>query len=469
MNKIFTFELFLESALKSKSPLYFSARFREILEKLVKEKDPIAIFLKMSENTEKVQDDITFIDITEKEDMISFIQVNRLNRFRENDKNFYKKIIYYSEDKYDLTPIPELDNYIKKVWKATQGHLEHEGWKKQRTEIGIGRFVNRIASLKSITIKSEQLEKFVNSYKSVWKQLHDIEGKFELVSGEEIRKWYLLENYEEPKGQLFSSCMKYKSCQPYFDIYTLNPEVCQLLILKGKDPDKISGRALIWKTTSGDFYMDRPYTNNDSDINLYQLYANEKGWIYFNGIHEVKVKKIDYQYFPYMDSFKVYNPSTGILSTNEGLWPYKGLLKLENTDGGYKSGDDVVYSKTLDDYISRSLAVWVEDIDDYIYEEDAIYVESEDAYYSDENDDIVYCDWADVNEFQERCVYSTYLNSWLIKDDSKEVWVDRYKEEWVPKTARRYLSAVVEIDGEKKDCLVSSIVQDENGKWQFKN
>jgi hypothetical protein len=118
--------------------------------------------------------------------------------------------------------------------------------------------------------------------------------------------------------------------------------------------------------------------------------------------------------------------------------------------------------------------VWAEDLEDWIFKDDAVYVDSEDAWYSEEFMDkskanVVYCSWADVNEFQDKCIYSTYLNSWLIKDDSKEVWVNRSQEEWVPKTARRYLSTVVEIDGEMKDCLVSAIIQDENGKWQFKN
>jgi hypothetical protein len=61
------------------------------------------------------------------------------------------------------------------------------------------------------------------------------------------------------------------------------------------------------------------------------------------------------------------------------------------------------------------------------------------------------------------------MKSWLIKSDSKEVWVNRGQEEWIPKNSERYLSEVVEIDGEKKDCLVSRIVQDENGKWKFKS
>jgi hypothetical protein len=296
--------------------------------------------------------------------------------------------------------------------------------------------------------------------------LKDIEGKFELVTGEEIRRWYHQENYQENKGQLFSSCMKYPSCQPYFNIYVENPEVCQLLILKGKD--KISGRALIWTLTSGEKYMDRPYTNHDADINLFNDYARKYKMKTNAYDLEVKVKAKDYGRYPYMDSLQYFNPKTGILTTNPNVFPHPDWFMLQKTDGSYKSGK-CVFSKYLDRYILEEESVWVKDLEDYIFREEAIYVESEDAYFSEENKDIIYCNWADVNEFKDRCIYSTYMKSWLIKSDSKEVWVNRGQEEWIPKNSERYLSEVVEIDGEKKDCLVSRIVQDENGKWKFKS
>jgi hypothetical protein len=473
MNKIFNFQSFLESVSSGKSQLFYSERFRNLIGKIAMSKDPVAQFLRQSECSEDFEDDITFIDITDKEDMVSFIQVNRLDRLRQSDRNFYKNIVYHSSDKYDLTPTPELDKYIKRVWKATQKNLEHDSWKKQRTEIGIGRFVNRVSSLQSITIKSEQLEKFVNSYKAHWKQLNKIEENFELVSGEEIRKWYHQQNYQESKGQLFSSCMKYPDCQPFFNIYVENPEVCQLLILKDKVPDKISGRALIWTLTSGEKYMDRPYTNHDADINLFNDYARKHKIRTDSDDLEVKVKAKDYGQYPYMDSLHYFNPKTGILTTDDDVYPHPDWIMLKKTDGSYQSGE-CVFSKYLDRYILEEEAVWAEDLEDWIFKDDAVYVDSEDAWYSEEfmdnsKSNVVYCSWADVNEFQDRCVYSTYLNSWLIKDDSKEVWVNRSQEEWVPKTARRYLSTVVEIDGEMKDCLVSAIVQDENGKWKFKS
>jgi hypothetical protein len=118
-----------------------------------------------------------------------------------------------------------------------------------------------------------------------FKVINNIEGNIEFVTGEDIRKWYLEENYQFDKGQLSNSCMRYERCQKYLDIYVENPEVCQLMILKGSNPDKIIGRSLIWKLQDGRFYQDRQYTNIESDKSVFANYAKSKGWLYYGFCH----------------------------------------------------------------------------------------------------------------------------------------------------------------------------------------
>lgn len=475
MEKLLDYQLFLESLKSSKSLLYFSTRFRNLIETISSKRDALAIFIKESENWKSFQDDITFIDFGDTEDTVSFIQVNRLDRFRQNDTTFNKKLVVDVEDGEvvkKVTPIEDLSKYIEKVWKATGSSLNHEAWEKQRTQVSIGRFANRVASLQNITIKSDQLEKFVNSYKSTFKGLQNIEEKFEIVEGEDIRKYYLSSSYQERKGQLFSSCMKFDSCQPYFDMYVLNPEVCKMLILKGEEEGKISGRALIWKTTSGETYMDRPYTNQDSDIQLFKDYAKKKVWRYYGEVtkkdYEVKVKDIDYKSFPYMDSFKFYNPEEQILSTNTEYSNNKDWWRLEKTDGGYQQSS--VYSEYLDTYIDSEEAVWAVDLESWIPKEQAVFVESEGEYYYYENDyDIIFSEWQEEYILREDAVYSDEIRSYLSIDYSVEVWVNSKKQDWLPKLLARRDAQTVEINGEEKLCLNKAIKQDEEGNWHFKD
>jgi hypothetical protein len=148
-------------------------------------------------------------------------------------------------------------------------------------------------------------------------------------------------SYQERKGQLFASCMRYDACQTYFNIYIKNPEVCKMLILKGDDESKISGRALIWTTTTGEIYMDRQYTNYDSDIQLFWNYAKSNGWSFYGfgkgKNREVQIKDIDYEEYPYMDTFKYYDPKTNLLSSDDSLQDQDHIWTLERTDGTYRT------------------------------------------------------------------------------------------------------------------------------------
>ena len=138
-----------------------------------------------------------------------------------------------SDDKYNK--MDDLLQYTKNIWSNTKKDLDHDCWNQQRTEITIGRFVSRVLLKSKITISDKNIETFVNSYKSRIKFLNNVESNFEIVSGEDIKKWYLEDRYQSNRGQLANSCMRYKGCQEYFDIYTKNEDVCKLLILHGDD------------------------------------------------------------------------------------------------------------------------------------------------------------------------------------------------------------------------------------------
>ena len=254
-------EFILEST-KMKVQYFYSVRFRQFLTEIVKSKKPgfeVANLILHAEQSNQVEDDITFIDMTDFNDKISFIQLNRVKRMYDIQKKEIE-----DEGKILKTTFEE---WIERVALSE----ESNPWKTQRTDLYIGRFVNRVSEKGGKKLEPSEIEKFVNTYKSKFDSFKSGESRFEEVSGEVIKHWYSSNNYEEVKGQLGNSCMRNPRCQNFFNIYIQNPEVCSLLILKSEeDYDKICGRALVWKLSDGKTYMDRVYVIRDSDFQLYE-------------------------------------------------------------------------------------------------------------------------------------------------------------------------------------------------------
>lgn len=224
-----------------------------------------------------------------------------------------------------------------------------------RGSVKIGRFINKIFDLYFADDKEQRanysasdIEKFVNAYSALILYRRNASNFFEIVTGEKIKHWYLKDNYSSQTGQLGSSCMRYSSCQDYFNLYIENPEVCQLLIFKNVTGDKINGRALLWTDVDDKKWIDRVYTVKDSYMSLFNKWVDENGYsdLYrSNSDVKVKVKNKDYEYYPYVDSLNRLKFSCDIddltdedldkeafLTTYEPDRPY---IILGETDGRY--------------------------------------------------------------------------------------------------------------------------------------
>lgn len=189
-----------------------------------------------------------------------------------------------------------------------------------RGEVKIGKIVNYLCSLRGISVTDSDRESFVNA----WKASTEVSTiQFKLVSGEDIAKYYDEEKYHSRMGTLGSSCMRDES-KKIFKIYTENPEKVKLLIYVDAE-DKIHGRALVWKVKKSPceskYFMDRVYTNRDSDVNRFKQFADSEGWFFKkiisshdgDGVRfvykgeevcgEVKLKlKGDFNNYPYIDT-----------------------------------------------------------------------------------------------------------------------------------------------------------------------
>ena len=243
-------------------------------------------------------------------------------------------------------------------------------YSQNRNPIRIGRLVNSIMSAAKKPVTPKQVEDFSNAYKSAWDVANDAFAKFDVVSGYAIAKWYNESSYESDDSTLGSSCMRHDECENYFGIYTENSDVCKLVILysdkesgiiDGKfRSNYIKGRALLWKTNQGDMFMDRVYTNNDSDVELFKQFAEKNGWwckktqnssndftaqkgsSFRDPTYSVDLKWAKHEYYPYVDTLSYLSlneldsrDSSGILSNDPDL--ISAQYSLRDTEGGTDS------------------------------------------------------------------------------------------------------------------------------------
>jgi hypothetical protein len=185
-----------------------------------------------------------YFDLTDKDDMVSFLQNSKI------------------PDDYD-----EEDD-ASALYSV-----------KGRGEIKVGRAIKYLCSLIDLKVVDKDIETFVNTFKS---SKVDDTMEFKLVKGNEISKYYNEKKYFTKNGSLGNSCMADEK-KSTFRIYSENETKVQLLVYVDSD-DKIHGRALLWKLKKSPcdakYFMDRVYTNRDSDEIRFKRFADEKGWLY---------------------------------------------------------------------------------------------------------------------------------------------------------------------------------------------
>lgn len=258
----------------------------------------------------------------------------------------------YSLFEFNGNKIPLNKTYIKDVTDLSFF------WIKNRNNIKVGRLVRALATHLDLNVNDKSIEAFVNKFKTIYDIEKNALNKFALVKGANISKWYKRENYIDGcQGQLINSCMK-NSPSSYFNFYKDND--VKLLVLhtdNGKiyrgsyKSDKIKGRALVWENAKiGDIevtFLDRIYTHNDSDIELFREYAKSKGWFwrdnngrFTNGEMIISsnrltfdLKKVKFRSYPYVDTLSYVDTSKKVAYST----PQSGysMISLRRTNGSY--------------------------------------------------------------------------------------------------------------------------------------
>jgi len=343
--RIWNFDNFILESIDDQMPFYMSPTLTEIIEKI---NHPIAKdLLKIHQQSE--MSNYTLIDTgLDGSDYISFVRSESLRR-----------TVYNTFDD------------IERLKSRIKFHAPEAGsdlWNRGRNPIRIGRFVKKIFPEYSDT----DIEKFVTMFKSENKLS---KSNFKIVDGPEIGHSYQVYRYSPIYGKnnpLWHSCMNNKD---FFSIYIENPEVCKMLIMtddfideeSGEVIEKITGRALLWKTDHG-WFMDRVYYIKEETYYHFINWAKENQYLYKqvnksvgnikivkNGIAtnthlKVQLKKdiSEYSPYPYLDtmSFSLtidgktqisneypQNEITNIMRKNPNV--VFRLIKLNDEEGSY--------------------------------------------------------------------------------------------------------------------------------------
>lgn len=234
-------------------------------------------------------------------------------------------------------------------------------WSISRNSIKIGRLVRAILKAGDIKFLPKDIETFVNKYKATFDFMKDMMKQFDIIKGDDIAYWYKYTNYVNGSGSLNNSCMANVNSN-YFDIYSKNSKVSLVILYddNGEISDggkytstKIKGRAILWDTNIGKF-MDRIYTVNDSDVDLFKKFAVESGWWFkvsqnmdpdtemSNGTESKKLSitvdldKSEFDRYPYCDTLCYLSTNNDTISNDSDDYEYE----LKNTNGSADGGED---------------------------------------------------------------------------------------------------------------------------------
>lgn len=352
------------------------------------------------------------------------------------DDSFVSKQIYDWIDKKD--DIKTNTNYIHKSEKEDDKVLflpdnQYQRFKsagqdlsqKNKSEVAIGRFARNLLKDNKVDFSDPDIEQFVTLYKKEWfnSKKDDKEELIKIVTGQDIRKWYLKSNYHEGgHSTLGNSCMRYEGTNEYMEIYALNPDKISMVIMLNEETKMLVARGLIWKLDDGRTYVDRIYYSYE------HLYDVIKDWLKknlnvnniifrgdaYDGILECSISNFKVDSYPYMDTFnylalniknnkidyeqnaafktsvgdndRLYLKLLNTNGTNSGIYNY---IYLEELQSYYKEEELVrvypndnywpmelsVPSEIYEETFKDSDAVWSEYMQDFIYKGDVIEVE----------------------------------------------------------------------------------------------
>ena len=335
--------------------------------------------------------------------------LNKYDQFFEEAKPLKRTLLHTSDDYDNLVMMirksyrsNQIANFLNNIWDVyTQFNYIKVGtkndeiiftpsnrinsnerndnlFKMSKDSIKIGRFISKLwEDNKSEPIPQGDLNQFIVAYKQYWDLLFNKKNiNFKVVSGEDIRYWYLIDNYSKlallKHGTLANSCMAPAEKQDFLNIYVENPEVCQMVIQLDSE-NKLLSRALLWKLTDGTYFLDRIYYTREEHSNLLKEWAKSnynisefyKRYEWDPISLKVQLKSWKFKHYPYIDTLDVLNYYNGTL-TKDSVSKYYPELTLGTVFGGVNLQYGWIFSNKENKYIPLSHARYDKETKDYV-------------------------------------------------------------------------------------------------------
>ena len=217
--------------------------------------------------------------------------------------------------------------------------------------------------------------------------------------------------------------------------------------------------------------MDRIYTNDSSDEQLFMEFAKHNNWLYkyrqsygsdcditdgtsaSKQLLKIHLNPSDYDFYPYMDTMVYYNPDNGVISNNQ----YGQKYALLSTYGGHRNliNNDTVFSNYHNTLINKTNAKWCILGQDWVLTNEAIkvyntglpnsYVYSVPGFPEVVESNIPYVYDHPKHFLKSRCVWSGHLNTWVFENSIVEVYTNKDKTQKVLDHKKRINKSFIKI------------------------
>jgi len=408
----------LNNAMTNEGILYYQNRFDDINSELTDRPGTVGLIARdiASAENSKIKSNISYIDVGETSGFLKYTDFEKVD---------------YVMNSHASPDASNLSNF-------------------KFSPIKIGKFINTVLPNQ---YKADEIEKYVKSFNNI------IDGNvehFQVLSGEDIRKYYNFNEYYSTRGTMANSCMRFPECGPYLDILVANPGVCKMLALFDTDSGLIMARALLWTVVGDsrfDILMDRIYFTDISNVSKFRKYATDNGYAYkTNDTHsESKVITINdkseyltvqvnlenngnpnvryhFEKFPYLDTFSRYDFINGILYNDTNMEIINSVVLLSEFGWVSNEGNETVYSKYLDKNIRMSKSIWSEPVDSYIKKSSAIEItkgsKSNHGWYPEGFEDLVNDESLEDFIHKEDAIHSEYLGGYILAETAIVVITD---------------------------------------------
>jgi len=374
------------------------------------------------------------------------------------------------DDKISFTPS---DKIHKDEFK-----YNNNKWTKNRNTKKIGRFINQV-----IDVNTKELELFVNSYKAEIKQINNLDN-FKIIKGKDISKYYNHSQYIDGGGSMNKSCMRHDKCNDYFEFYDNNPDKVNMVILyDNNNKSKIIGRALLWYIDEPNItILDRIYTTNDYDINLFIKYAIKNKWYYkktqthsendfttpendnITITCKIYLNDSKYDFFPYLDTLYYYDKTNSYLTNDiEEYKNNKNTIKLRSIDGGDKGNEHFIFDKFNNNIIKTIDSEYCNTLDYRIFKKDIIKVG--DDRHSPLS--IRYSEYDNKLYNKDIVTWSVYHNSFIYTNDVFKVYIDNNNYDYIHSDLKgEYFDYVY---NKEKYYLKSLLIKGVDNKYHLKS